>query len=101
MDQIGNRVHIASVVCQTNPASSVVIALARNATWLDDAQVQSVFHRLRHDPPPELRPGTTEGWDRDTMIDRIFSRAGREIDANPTLRLQRREGLRNPAGAVS
>ena len=82
------------VVCRTNPASSVVIALARNATWMDDAQVQSVFHRLRHDPPPGLREGPAGGWDRGTMVERIFTRAEREIDANPTLRPQRREGLR-------
>src|SRR3954454_6413401 len=82
------------VVCRTNPASSVVIALARNATWLDDAQVQSVFHRLRHDPPPGLRHGPAGGWDRHTMVARVFERAMREIDANPTLRPQRRQGLR-------
>jgi hypothetical protein len=86
---------IAYVVCRTNPASSVVIALARNATWLDDAQVQSVFHRLRHDPPPGLRQGAAAGWDRDTMIDRVFTRAEQEIDTNPTLRPQRRQGLRS------
>lgn len=82
------------VVCRTNPASSVVIALARNATWMDDAQVQSIFHRLRHDPPPGLREGPAGGWDRDTMVQRIFSRAEAEIDANPTLRPRRRQGLR-------
>src|SRR5689334_15274478 len=83
------------VVCRTNPASSVVIALARNATWMDDAQVQSVFHRLRHDPPPGLRQGPAAGWDRSTMVERVFSRAALEIEANPTLRPQRRNGLRS------
>src|SRR6476659_9734054 len=86
---------IAYVVCRTNAASSVVIALARNATWMDDAQVQSVFHRLRHDPAPGPRHGPAAGWDRDTMVAQVFERATREIDANPTLRPQRREGLRN------
>ena len=86
---------IAYVVCRTNPASSVVIALARNATWMEDAQVQSVFHRLRHDPPPGLRHGPVAGWDRGTMVALVFERATREIDANPTLRPQRREGLRS------
>ncbi|MDN5802997.1 MAG: amidoligase family protein [Microlunatus sp.] len=61
---------------------------------MDDAQVQSVFHRLRHDPPPGLREGPDGGWDRATMVERIFTRAELEIDANPTLRPQRREGLR-------
>src|SRR6478672_389722 len=76
---------ITYVVCRTNPASSVVIALARNATWMDDAQVQWVFHRLRHDPPPGLRHGPAAGSDRDTMVAQVFERATREIDANPTL----------------
>lgn len=83
------------VVCRTNAASSVVIALARDSTWLDDAQVQSVFHRLRHDPPVGLREGPSGGWDRDTMVQRIFTRAEREIDTNPTLRPRRRDGLRS------
>ena len=78
-------------MCRSNPASSVVIALARNATWLDDAQVQSIFHRLRHDHDPINRPGES----REQMVERVFARAGNQIARDPALRPQRREGLRN------
>lgn len=79
------------MVCRSNPASSVVIALARNATWLDDAQVQSVFHRLRHDHDPINRPGES----RDDMVARVFARANSQITRDPALRPQRRAGLLN------
>lgn len=77
------------MVCRSNPASSVVIALARNDTWLDDAQVQSIFHRLRHDPiSANIRPPQ-----RGEMVARVFRRAGTQIESDPTLRPQRRAGL--------
>lgn len=80
------------MVCRENPASSVVIALARNGTWLDDAQVQSIFHRLRHDP---VSGASSLGRDlRSSMVDQVFRRATRQIDQDPVLRPQRRQGLR-------
>lgn len=78
-------------MCRSNPASSVVIALARNATWLDDAQVQSIFHRLRHDHDPINRPGES----REQMVDRVYARADNQIARDPALRPQRRAGLRS------
>lgn len=78
-------------MCRSNPASSVVIALARNGTWLDDAQVQSIFHRLRHDHDPINRPGES----RELMVDRVFARAGNQITRDPAMRPQRRAGLQN------
>ena len=49
------------MVCRQNAASSIAIALARSGSWLDDAQVQSIVHRLRHEfsgsqPPAGLEP---------------------------------------------
>ena len=78
------------MVCRSNPASSVVIALARNGTWLDDAQVQSVFHRLRHDPVVGATGGSGQ---RPDQIERIFAAAQQRIRTDPTLRTQRRQGL--------
>ncbi len=80
------------MVCRSNPASSVVIALARDGTWLDDAQVQSVFHRLRHDPVGDGTAMTRPG--RQLVVLNVFARARDQIEHNPALRPQRRQGLR-------
>lgn len=78
------------MVCRQNAASSVAIALARSGSWLDDAQVQSIVHRLRHEfsgsqPPP--------GWNRPAYLDRELQRAQHAITTNPNFRPQRRAGL--------
>ena len=80
------------MVCRENPASSIAIALARAGSWLDDAQVQSIVHQLRHEfdghaPPPS--------WDRSTFLGQELERARHHIDANPNFRPDRRAGLRN------
>ncbi len=79
------------MVCRTNPASSVIMALARDGSWLDDAQVQSIVHRLRHEYSQHSVP---QGWDRDEVASRELDRAERAISLNPNLRPQRRAGLR-------
>src|SRR4051812_13669369 len=88
------------VVCRTNPASSVVIALARSATWMDDAQVQSVFHRLRHDPPPGLRHGPAAGWDPHTMVAQVFERANARDRCEPDAAPSAPRGAAEPAHPV-
>ena len=80
------------MVCRENPTSSIAIALARTGTWLDDSQVQSIVHRLRHEyasdqPPP--------GYDRDTFLIRQLDRSDADIENNPVFRSERRAGLRN------
>lgn len=80
------------MVCRENPASSIAIGLARTGTWMDDAQVQSIVHRLRHEfnghaPPPSYR--------RDEFVAAALDRSERSIDANPNLGRERRQGLRN------
>src|SRR3954470_8743656 len=79
------------MVCRENPASSIAIALARAGSWLDDAQVQSIVHQLRHEfrdhqPPP--------GWDRSVFVGRELDRAEGDINRNPNFRRERRAGLR-------
>jgi hypothetical protein len=83
---------VPDMVCRENPASSIAIALARAGSWLDDAQVQSIVHQLRHEfdghaPPP--------GWDRATFVNQELERARHHIEANPNFRPDRRAGLRN------
>lgn len=79
------------MVCRTNPASSVFMALARDGSWLDDAQVQSIVHRLRHE---YSHHNTPHGWDRSAVASAQLDRAEQEINLNPNLRPQRRAGLR-------
>ena len=49
------------MVCRHHAASSVAIALARSGGWLDDAQVHSIVHWLRHEDGD--RPAAA-GWNR-------------------------------------
>lgn len=78
------------MVCRQNAASSVAIALARSGSWLDDAQVQSIVHRLRHEFSSSQPP---EGWNRDVSLHRELDRAQHTITTNPNFRPQRRAGL--------
>ena len=78
------------MVCRQNAASSVAIALARSGSWLDDAQVQSIVHRLRHEFSSSQPPA---GWNRATSLDRELDRAQHAITTNPNFRPQRRAGL--------
>lgn len=79
------------MVCRENPASSIAIALARSGSWLDDAQVQSVVHQLRHEFSGHQPPN---GWDRDDYLARELRRSEQNIDTNPNFRPDRRAGLR-------
>ncbi len=78
------------MVCRQNAASSVAIALARSGSWLDDAQVQSIVHRLRHEFSSSQPPA---GWNRATSLNRELDRAQHAITTNPNFRPQRRAGL--------
>lgn len=80
------------MVCRENPTSSIAIALARTGTWLDDAQVQSIVHRLRHEYAPDQPP---RGYDRDIFLLRQLERSEADIENNPVFRPERRTGLRN------
>ena len=84
------------MVCRQFALSSVMIAQVRTASWLDDAQVQSVFHALRHDPRVEV-PGSSDvppQWDRAALFSHVMDRSRRDLDTNPIYRPQRRAGLR-------
>lgn len=83
------------MVCRRFALSSVMIAQVRTASWLDDAQVQSVFHALRHDPRVDV-PGSSAppAWDRAALFTHVMDRSRRDLDTNPIYRPQRRAGLR-------
>ena len=78
------------MVCRENPASSIAIALARSGSWLDDAQVQSIVHQLRHEFSGSQPP---TGWNRATYLARELDRAENAIIINPNFRRDRRAGL--------
>lgn len=78
------------MVCRQNAASSVAIALARSGSWLDDAQVQSIVHRLRHEFSSSQPP---LGWSRSTSLHLALDRAQHTLTTNPNFRPQRRAGL--------
>ena len=78
------------MVCRENPASSIAIALARSGSWLDDAQVQSIVHQLRHEFSGSQPPA---GWNRATFLARELDRAETAITINPNFRRDRRAGL--------
>lgn len=91
------------MVCRATPGMNVPMGLAHLDSGLDDDQVQSLMHRLRHEwaeqHPPEgghqSRPGggiaapagDVEHWTR--FRDRLIA----EVNRRPTLRLQRRAGM--------
>lgn len=79
------------MVCRENPASAIAIALARAGTWMDDAQVQSIVHRLRHEYDEHSPPGS---FDRGGFVSAALTRAAHDIEVNPNFRPQRRAGLR-------
>lgn len=79
------------MVCREYRISSVVIAQIRTASWLDDAQIQSVYHSALHDPTTYPAVPVRS---RDDLINRVLGRARRDLDINPIYRGQRRAGLR-------
>ena len=87
------------MVCRSTPGMSVPMGLANIDSGLDDDQVQSLVHQLRHEytaghPDPgdphqssPLGEGQREAWDR------FRQTAAARITAHPQLRPQRRAGL--------
>ena len=83
------------MVCRSVPGASVLLGLAKVESGLDDAQVQSLLHQLRHeysqeslhDVGAEDRGVALQQWER-------FQRGVRyEVERHPRLRPQRREGM--------
>lgn len=79
------------MVCREYRLSSVVIAQVRTASWMDDAQIQSLYHLALHDPM--LFGGMATGWDRDALVQTVITNARNDLRYNPTYRRQRRQGL--------
>lgn len=80
------------MVCRDYRLSSVLIAQVRTASWFDDAQIQSLFHTLRHDP--RAQGDAAIYWTRQQVFDRVVGQARHDIDTNPLWRSARRAGLR-------
>ncbi|AMS04126.1 hypothetical protein AXH35_00145 [Acidipropionibacterium acidipropionici] len=79
------------MVCRQYALSSTVIAQVRTASWLDDAQIQSIYHTALHDP--EVFGEHSDGWTRDQVLTTVVARARADIRYNPIWRPQRRSGL--------
>lgn len=87
------------MVCRENPAGSLAIALARRGTWFDDAQLQSVFHRLSHEYHPDAPP---PGYDRYRRADAAFAHHRAALERDTVLGQQQRRALeRRLAAAVT
>lgn len=86
------------MVCRENPAGSLAIALARRGTWLDDAQLQSVFHRLSHEYHDAIPQGM--GSDREHMINTALERHRAAIERDPVLGDDQRDALRRRLAAA-
>lgn len=78
------------MVCRATPGSSVPLGLAKIETGLDDAQVQSLMHQLRHECPdsePVSREGEEQEWETQRrQLERIAHN-------HELLRPQRRTGM--------
>ena len=80
------------MVCREYGLSSAVIGQVRTTSWLDDAQIQSVYHTALHDPL--LFGGDSAStWSREQLIDAVTSWARRDATFNPVYLPQRRAGL--------
>lgn len=86
------------MVCRENPAGSLAIALARRTTWFDDAQLQSVFHRLSHEYHDDV--GQPTGVAREQMIAGALTRHRQAIEADPVLGADQRAALRRRLAAA-
>lgn len=78
------------MVCRSTPGMSIPLALAHLESGLDDAQVQSLVHQLRHEyaePQGGHPPLSQADWDayRGTLRERVT--------LDPNLRPQRRTGM--------
>lgn len=79
------------MVCREYQLSSVVIAQTRTSAWLDDVQIQSIYHSLLHDPL--LFAGPTIDWSRERLLNTVVANARRDLRWNPIYRAQRRAGM--------
>lgn len=89
------------MVCRSTPGMSVPMGLANIDSGLDDDQIQSLVHHLRHEYAEghqhsaghggELQPNPT--GDPHAAWDRFRATTATRITAHPDLRPQRRAGL--------
>lgn len=79
------------MVCREYQLSSVVIAQVRTSSWLDDVQIQSIYHSLLHDPL--IFAGDSTTWSREQLFDNVVDTARNDLRWNPIYRTQRRTGL--------
>lgn len=77
------------MVCRSHPLGSVAIGLTKRDVDLDDAQLQSLVHQLRHE-------GASIGFEhRAPLQDSLRARLQHELDTDPTIKPQRRDGLQS------
>lgn len=88
------------MVCRSTPGMSVPMGLANIDSGLDDDQIQSLVHQLRHEytdgqhhtgGPDGQQPAP--GSESPTAWDRFRTATATRISAHPDLRPQRRAGL--------
>lgn len=83
--------------CRQVPGVSVLIGLAHIDSGLDDGQIQSLFHQIRHEYTPAVVPTTT----RQVAWDQFREQTTQRITTHPGLRPQRRTGLINRISAAT
>ncbi len=88
------------MVCRSTPGMSVPMGLANIDSGLDDDQIQSLVHQLRHEYAGHQHGAGPDGDQRRTRPvtphaawDRFRSSTATRITAHPGLRPQRRAGL--------
>lgn len=86
-------------MCRQSKLGSVSIALAKVETGLDDAQVQSVMHRLRHQWTG--RAGGDTGPLRDVDRQAVLGELAAQVRAHPRLSETRKQTLLGKVQAVA
>ena len=87
------------MVCRSTPGMSVPMGLANIDSGLDDDQIQSLVHQLRHEYAEVHHGAEPEGGHRQpgaaaaAAWDRFRTSAATRITGHPDLRPQRRAGL--------
>lgn len=88
------------MVCRSVPGTSVPMGLAKSATSLDDAQIQSLMHQLRHECDPNFAARAAylvDTIDEDEGLRQRWLRTRSQltsaVQVNRGLRPQRRDGL--------
>lgn len=77
------------MVCREDKLASVAMAMVKRDVGLDDAQVQSLMHQLRHEGAGQLADDLHRSQAREALAQQLRT----EIAADPSLRRQRRIGL--------